>query len=257
MLKKNESFTLVELLVVLTIIGLLLAIAIASFPRMTNRSRIIKGLKFSQTIHNSIGVDLVANWNGDEGVNGTCDGKDLCDQSGFSNHGKNYGVGWSDETPSKDYYSLDFNTAGEYISIIPSTSLNLTNKTIETWIKTNQDNTAIIGQKDSSGNWALLIKNGHIKYVDITNNSFIEGEKIVNDGQWHHIVVVAPISNLGNTIYVDNKIDAQKVIENSISSGTIYIGSCSQIASGLCLNNYYLGKLDNIRIYNRAMNVEE
>lgn len=257
MLKKIRAFTLIEILVVITIIGLLLAVAITIFPQATNKARMAKSLKFSQTIHNSIGVDLVATWNGDEGGNGTCDGKDLCDQSGYLNHGVNNGVIWDTDTPSGDNYSLNFNNVGDYISVTPTLGLNLSNKTIEVWIKTTQDNTAIIGQKDSSGEWALLIRNGHIRYVDIVNNTYIEGEKTINDGQWHHIVAIAPISGLGNIIYVDSKVDAKKAITNTPSGGIVYIGSCSKIAVGLCGNSYYLGRMDDIRIYNKAMNATE
>lgn len=253
----RKSFTLIEILIVVSIIGLLLAIGFAGIPIMTSRTRITKSLKFSQTIHNSIGVDLVASWSGDEGTNRTCESKDICDQSSYSNHGVNHGVSWDTDTPSGENYSLSFDGSGDYIVVDSATSLNLTNKTIEVWIRTNQDDTAIIGQKDSFGKWALVIRNNHIMYIDIVTGSSIEGKKVVTDGQWHHVVVVAPISGSGNVIYIDSKVDFREIMDNVASNGSIYIGSCSNIAEGLCRNSYYSGKLDNIRIYNRAMNATE
>jgi prepilin-type N-terminal cleavage/methylation domain-containing protein len=253
----KKAFTLVEILVVLTVIALLLAVVITIFPGASNEARLKKSLKFSQTIHNSIGVDLVANYNGDEGGNGTCDSKDICDQSGYLNHGDNNGVIWDSDTPSGENYSLNFNNVGDYIEVTPTLGLDLTNKTIEVWVKTTQDNTGIIGQKDGTGKWALVIRNGHARFVDIVNGVYIEGNRVINDGQWHHVVAVAPASGLGNIIYVDSKLDTQKAIPNAPSSGTVFIGSCSRVASGLCANSYYSGRMDDVRIYNRAMNAVE
>ena len=41
---------------------------------------------------------------------------------------------------------------------------------------------------NSNGNkWTFIIENGHVR-IEITSG-YIEGTRLVNDGQWHHVAV--------------------------------------------------------------------
>src|SRR4030042_5196641 len=85
---KQKAFTLAEVLVVISIIGLLGSIIVVATRGAIERAKIAKTLQFSGQINNALGVDLVGNWGFDEGENGTCaPSGDACDDSGYGNNG--------------------------------------------------------------------------------------------------------------------------------------------------------------------------
>jgi len=67
MFKMNKSFTLIEILVVIVIIGILSAFIIVSMAGVSDKATIAKGQAFSSSLKNSLLLDLVSEWklNGD------------------------------------------------------------------------------------------------------------------------------------------------------------------------------------------------
>jgi len=78
----QKSFTLLELLVVITIIGILSSIVIVSMSGSTDSATIAKGKAYAQQVHALLGANAVGVWNFDEGT-----GTTLTDISGYGNNG--------------------------------------------------------------------------------------------------------------------------------------------------------------------------
>jgi prepilin-type N-terminal cleavage/methylation domain-containing protein len=130
----RKAFTLVELLVVISIIGLLSSIAVVSMGSSREKARLASGQQFAASVDHAVGDQIVGQWNFDE-----CSGTVANDTSGNGNNGAFVGSPtWSTNTPSGKGCSLNFNAVGNYISVPDSNSLDLaSNFTISFWVYLN------------------------------------------------------------------------------------------------------------------------
>jgi prepilin-type N-terminal cleavage/methylation domain-containing protein len=155
----NRAFTLLELLVVITIIGILSSIVIVSMSGSTDSATIAKGKAYAQQVHALLGSNAVGVWNFDEEVENTCSGgEDVCDVSGYGNHG--IFSGDTHYVPSDiGGYALSFDGIGDYVSYGNDASLNITDGfTIESWVKANSflAHAGIVNKgADATANYAL------------------------------------------------------------------------------------------------------
>ena len=107
---KYRAFTLLELLVVITIIGILASIVIVSMSGSTDSATIAKGKIYAQQIHALLGANALGVWNFDEGT-----GTVVKDLSGYNNHGVITGADWTEDTPIGQGYALSFNGSSDYV----------------------------------------------------------------------------------------------------------------------------------------------
>lgn len=82
------------------------------------------------------------------------------------------------------------------------------------------------------------------------NDYWLDGQSIINDGQWHHIVAVRDGSANVNRLFVNGVEEATEVTEDY--NAGFANNSAIEIAS---MNNlyYFEGALDEIALYNRAL----
>ncbi|PIV44871.1 MAG: hypothetical protein COS25_02885, partial [Candidatus Nealsonbacteria bacterium CG02_land_8_20_14_3_00_37_10] len=83
--KNQKGFTLAELLVVISILGLLASIVLVVTSGATERARIAKILQWSQSLHSLLGADVVGSWRMDE--NPAIHNTFITDYSGWGNNG--------------------------------------------------------------------------------------------------------------------------------------------------------------------------
>jgi hypothetical protein len=78
---------------------------------------------------------------------------------------------------------------------------------------------------------------------------------IITDGQWHHIGLVYDIDALHRFLYVDgvNVAEDTSVVGGVPSSGGLYFGA----GEDLNASTFFSGLIDDICIYNQALNAEE
>jgi prepilin-type N-terminal cleavage/methylation domain-containing protein len=133
----QKSFTLLELLVVITIIGILSSIVIVSMSGSTDSASIAKGKSYTQQVHALLGHEAVLDLNFNENAYGTCpDGKDTCDASGYNNNGTIYNDGAVYVSSLVDGYALSLNGASDYINLGNPASLKIAgNLTFSAWLK--------------------------------------------------------------------------------------------------------------------------
>ena len=132
------------------------------------------------------------------------------------------------------------------------------------WINTTSSAISHILQKrDSSINGEYIVEltdNGTIRFwtyeVDSQGERYkwtVTSSSAVNDGNWHHLVLVQ--KNNGGQMYLDGSLE-----QTDNSSGKVNLGLTLKTYMGGDLrdyNSYYSGKVDDLRIYSRALSASE
>jgi hypothetical protein len=127
------------------------------------------------------------------------------------------------------------------------------------WINTTSSAISHILQKrDSSINGEYIVElknNGKIRFWTYGGGYkwTVTSSSAVNDGNWHHLVLVQ--KNNGGQMYLDGSLD-----QTDNSSGKVNLGLTLKTYMGGDLrdyNSYYSGKVDDLRIYSRALSASE
>jgi len=262
----NKAFTLLELLVVITIIGILSSIVIVSMSGSTDSATIAKGKAYAQQVHALLGHEAVLDLNFNENTTGTCsDGKDVCDASGYGNHG--IFIGDTRFVPSDiGGYALSFDGAGDYVDCGGDNIFNISNAiTVGVWIKSSASSayrTVISKGYSDDLSYSLRIARDtepikaffSIKNISETKKSAGTYNNIVNN-QWFHLVGIYDGSQV--CLYVNGILDGQC----SSLTGLIYtsllpvfIGKMSSFGG---TTEYFPGLIDEVRIYSEALSATE
>ncbi|MEN9613955.1 MAG: hypothetical protein RLZZ347_262 [Candidatus Parcubacteria bacterium] len=163
---------------------------------------------------------------------------------------------------------LTFDGADDYAKTL-ATTWGVTNTlSMSAWIKTTSNTLSIASLGHTTvtdealmyvygGTAALYFSQGTGVYTGVN------GTKIVNDGVWHHVVVVATgpsVACANIRIYVDGVRDTEHCIAESVSSisdatpRNFFIGWRSWGGGGFELYN---GSIDDVRLYNRVLTLGE
>jgi len=250
---QNKSFTLIELLVVIVIIGILAGVIIVSVSSSISKANFAKAQAFSNTVQNELLGDLVSEWTFD---NPSLPGEDTW--------GNNDGIvsGATHKTKADRVcvyggcMSFDGN---DYIDF--GSGINIIDKTIQIWIKTNNTTMGLIGQNGGTGQWILAIRDNAISWDTWATGLDMNENVYIKDNNWHQLVVVISDTNNKTIFYVDG--DLKKQDNSSVStpaaSQNLYIGSCSMVAGTWCDGRYnsYNGLIDDVRIYNEALSTSQ
>lgn len=250
--EKQKSFTLLELLVVITIIGILTSIVVVSMSGSTDSATIAKGKAYAQQVHALLGANAVGIWNFDEGVNNTC-----YDVSGYNNNGTIYGA---DYTLSPiDGYALNFNGSSDYVLVNDLTYNNVAEWSLSVWGKktsyvqyqslysdyNSSQRNIICGYESSEGIMTFYTGSGGSTIATNMANVWTTDE-------WIHWVFVFKggehIRIYKNSIMIKERIDNIPV-SIAATHTSRYFGRYSSI--------YFSGLIDEARIYTEALSTTE
>jgi len=183
------------------------------------------------------------------------------DESGNGNHGT-VGNGINlDQDRNNNSNSSYYFSGVDNIKLNKYSIKNQVNFTISVWIKSkyqynlngNRNGIISIGSKtiDNAG-LHLYYYNGATNF-DLTNIFGIGNSKIVSDNFWHNLIVTNQNGKI--MIFVDGINDGNfKMMTPNISETDLNeFGS----ASACCWTDYFIGNLDDIAIYNRALTQQE
>jgi prepilin-type N-terminal cleavage/methylation domain-containing protein len=254
---KNRAFTLLELLVVITIIGILSSIVIVSMSGSTDSATIAKGKAYAQQIHALLGHEAVLDLNFNENAYNTCsDGADVCDTSGYGNNGTIYNNEATFVSSPVDGHALDFNGSSDYIDCGENTIFNIaTEITIEAWIKTDTvtpQYQGIVGKGDTSGEriYYLYLSNNKIKVLtDGTGGvDTLVTTETLSPEEWIHAVMVWSVLQDKLKVYLNGVEKSKDAMTTSlrVNANSVTVGRIETIT-------YFDGLIDEVRIYSEAL----
>lgn len=258
---KNSGFSLIELLVVISIISLLSSVVISKIYVARERARITAGFQFASQASRVAGDELAASWELNDGSGST-----VKDSSGFGSNGTIAGtVSWSPESPdglgNGSLYLDGINTQ----VAIPFSSRFQPTKSLSAgaWIKAVDttpvqkvfSNTATGGYAISFGDavcpepsFCAMIRVGGTYYAAKTSPSNIKV------GKWHHVFMTYD----GETLIL--YIDGRKAAVNEAPSGPLFYTYASEFCIGSELGNnlcdgarYFKGNISGVRIYAKSL----
>jgi type II secretory pathway pseudopilin PulG len=211
--------------------------------------------------------NLVARWKLDE-----TSGLNADDSSGNGNDGtlRNM-VGNEWITDGAVDGALNFDGNNDYVAIqnLYYEGSGYPEVTVAAWIRTNDGSDQIIASFDRNEYWRLEINGngggtGQMGWDVRTSTGQVDygSTTTIDDGQWHHVVGVFDNGTL--TIYIDGN------PETSASGGSTFgrgvntrygflgVGSEATYFDGSRgPNNYFNGDMDDVRIYDRALDANE
>ncbi|HOC53433.1 MAG TPA: LamG domain-containing protein [Candidatus Pacearchaeota archaeon] len=259
----NKSFTLIEILVVIVVIGILSAFILVGVSSISNNANITKSKAFSDSLRNSLLTSLISEWKLDNNTN---------DSWGTNNGTWNGSGGGSYTSPSWREYSecvseecIAFDGTDDYISFGGLVNSNITNfMTVNFWIKdSNLSNNGIMGKWDWDGgdyrSWAISFQ----------GNNFME-IIVSDDGTWNNWKKISktltPSNTWINMVFVFNSGDMKFFMNGKEESvAPTLTGTVTKIYS----NNgafeigraYYIksfdGIMDDVNIYNQVTSLSQ
>ncbi|MBZ9577464.1 prepilin-type N-terminal cleavage/methylation domain-containing protein [Patescibacteria group bacterium] len=249
---KQRSFTLIEVLVVVAIIGFLASITLVSIKEARERARVAVGLNFAAQVHHALGAYAVGIWDFNEGSDGTAK-----DTSGNGNDGTIVGASWTGDTPSGKGYALEFNGSTDYVNCGNDPSIDITHPiTISAWVypKGFGAYNTIVGKRDNSAatNYALRINNNTVLSYYFGNGSWrvYTASYTFSQDTWYHVGVT--VNSSGNIIfYVNGKdIGSSSTSYTPVpASNPLGVGSYRGDAAAEAFN----GTIDEVGIYEEAL----
>lgn len=162
---------------------------------------------------------------------------------------------------SQNDYALSFDGVNDYVEIPHNDIFNLENSlTIESWVKTTGSNVYILNKHISTyGNgYHFFIYPSGFAGFDI--GSGVNGDIIVNDGNWHHIAVVLDEINNVLNLYVDGQLDQSNSLTTRypINTKSIEMGAMTTVwFFGTQAGILGVAEIDDVRIWNKALTQEE
>ncbi len=166
-----------------------------------------------------------------------------------------WGAGYS-PTPKFGANSalFDIEGSGDYMQNAAVTNFPGTAVSVEAWIKiTTRNNGYIVNYNWSSvGSWILYEStNGNI-YFQIFDGAAKAAYAPITTGVWHHVVGTYSQGGVVN-IYIDGV----KGTPSATSAGTLLTSGSIVLSNAATNANVYVGYLDELAIYNRALSLRE
>jgi prepilin-type N-terminal cleavage/methylation domain-containing protein len=249
-LMKQKSFTLIEILVVIVVIGVLSAFILVGMSSISSNANIAKSKTFTNSLRNSLLMSLVAEWKLDGNTN---------DSWGTYN-GTNNGA---TPTPSNcaDGSCYSFNGTSNFIEIFHNTNLRPTNEiTFSVWASTTDWSTIsdkrIISCTETGGfNIAPTVNTCSASiYINAAYRALNFYTTAPASG-WHFFL--ATYDNRYFKIYFDGKYVSQYDAGATYPivytyTNSLIIGGESGYPTG-CAGNYFNGLIDTVALYNKTM----
>jgi len=256
----SKSFTLIEILVVIVIIGIISGFIIVGMSSVSSKATIAKGQAFSSSMKNSLMLNLISEWNLDDG-SGTQ--TSTADTWGGGNNGTltNFAFdstdGWKTGADCVKGSCVLFDGTNDHITCGTGSNLRPNEQiTVEAWIKPAQDYTV------GDAAW-------YARFVQ-RNSTYLFGWEGWHDGMgygiydetatWYAGGFTYPIYT-NNWYHVAFSFDGRYLrgyangdIKNTFDTGASH--TINNISNDLTIGGtsyYFHGTMDTIRVYGASI----
>lgn len=255
----KQAFTLIELLTVILIVGVISSLIIVGMNNSLKSANFAKAQAFANSIKNTAGLNLVAEWRFDEGS-----GTAVADSWGYGNNRTltcPAGNCWESGTDCvyKTCLYLPGNDIS-YVQVAHTTSLSFGDASIAYWVYNGAGAASYPtmfnkhAQSSSAGYWWV--------YTYATNESTIYWQYHPSDGTtatvnwanvfpnnvWSYLTFIYNDTAKIVELYIDGISKGIKTTTNStpVTSATLFIGSYQ----GSTASSYsFTGRFDDFRLY--------
>ncbi len=238
----HKSFTLIEILVVIVVIGILSSFILVGMSSITNSANVAKGKAFSESLRNSLLMDLVSEFKFEDNVN----------DSWGSITGSLFGTPvYKSGNDCVSNKCLDFNGGGDYFTLSSVIFLSA-EFTISIWANRDTNNSYDMITGRTGDDRKIGLNNGNNKiFVRVlaggTADASTSDDVVIN--KWNHVVITRNSYNK-----IDSRVNAgaiRRMIGDVAQVGNFEISMIANDSSNL----YFDGKLDTISIYDKQMPV--
>jgi prepilin-type N-terminal cleavage/methylation domain-containing protein len=271
--KKIQSFTLIEILVVIVIVGILSSFIVVGMSSLTSNADKAKVQVWANGLKNSGLMSIVSEYKFEGPNTGTAQAADLVDSWGSNNGSTTAGPTIVASSSCALGKCLSFN-GSTFVTVTDSASLALgTKMSAFIWIKgsTQTDDRGIFGQYNVTAtagykSWIIATTTTALKVTlaDSTGTSaaktYISSQNIC-DNKWHYVGFTYNVDTL--SLYIDgSNITPASTTPNSTmttlsnSDRPISMGSYLTSSSNTIYNGFS-GSLDNAIIFNEAVSMTE
>ncbi|MDD3170534.1 MAG: prepilin-type N-terminal cleavage/methylation domain-containing protein [Candidatus Pacebacteria bacterium] len=258
----HKSFTLIEILVVIVIVGIISAFIIVSMSGVSDKARIAKGQAFSNSLKNSLLMNLVSEWRLDDASGTTAQ-----DQWG-ANTGTWYGAGggnytspsWRTSSECVSGGCLAFDGTDDYVDCGSDSSLDITDAiTIAGWFYRIGPNIRAYTEdwigKRSGGSKYVVSGTSSAKLVlsvDGVQDTTATHSVPISSNTWTYLAYTYNSSTATGRAYKNSLQYGEDFV---LSGKTSYkIDSFPAVTLKLSSSAYTVnGKLDDVRIYNSVI----
>ena len=210
----------------------------------------------------TLGNGLVGFWrmNDASWVN-DCSTLTISDTSGLSHNGRSCpnSSGISTISAGKEDGAPDFNGVNQYLSI-PGVNLPTGDFTYSAWIYSldNTDDMVFMASDASVSNeFAIHLTTTKVR-VNINNSSVVTSTNAFPMNSWNLLTVTRQGSQV--YVYVNASADPTSGSNSSVlnfNSCELLLGTDSDSGCAGSLGNYFRGRIDDVRIYDRALSLSE
>ena len=174
------------------------------------------------------------------------------------------------QVPGKVGKALDFDGTAYIDTGAEISQLGAESFTFALWLKTANVSNPLMSKCNGDGTWAcpnekqLYIADpptsegpnkGPVEYVGCAND-WIRGSIPVDDDEWHHVAMTWDIDAREGFVYTDGE---EGTFEVGFNGGADNPGETVRVAfaAGFHSTGFYIGLMDDFRIYNRALDPDE
>jgi prepilin-type N-terminal cleavage/methylation domain-containing protein len=257
----KQAFTLIELLVVIAIIGILSGLIVVSMSGVTQKANIAKAQVFSNSLRNSLMVNIVGEWKFD-GVTTerAALNTDLIDTWGGVNNGSIGGAPVIKVGSNCVSGSCFYSDGDDYIGGFTESNFDFNDSfTLAAWLNIAEEavgyTKGAIAKNTGAGNSGFMLGEYSGSWSFFVNGVNIIGSSNWSLNTWHYVVGVYNKTEGKIYLYADGmSISAPALATNVNNNDDLTIGKWIRDADS---RRYWKGLIDDVRIYSAAMSTSQ